>query len=268
MKVTIVYENHAGFRKGLLGAHGFSALVEHGGIRVLVDTGADGDLLLKNMEELGISQKKIDYLFITHGHYDHTGGLKAFLEAKGEPIKIIAHPEIFRRRVALKPHRRKIGIPFTRAELENLGARFVLQREPFEFAPGFWSSGEIVRHTWDRTVGYVKRDGRLLKDTVPDDMALLVDLGEEIVVITGCGHSGVLNIVWHAKEVSGKPVRALIGGFHLRGAKKELLDDVVEEIETERLYAGHCTGIDSYAYLKARLEDAVEPLHVGKTLEF
>ncbi|MCD6373510.1 MAG: MBL fold metallo-hydrolase [Thermococcus sp.] len=267
MKLTVVYENHAGFTKGLIGGHGFSALVEHEGTRVLIDAGTDGKVLLNNMDALGIEPGSIDYLFITHGHYDHTGGLKALLEARSEPLKIIAHPAIFRRRIALKPRRREIGIPFAREELEELGAEFVLRKEPFEFAPGLWSSGEIPRRTWDRVVGYVEEGGRLIRDLVPDDMALIIDLGDSAAVITGCGHSGVLNIVWHAEDVLGKPVRELIGGFHLGGAKKEFLNDIVERIDAERLYAGHCTGLNEYAFLKARLGGRIEPLHVGKIIE-
>ncbi|ASJ06808.1 MBL fold metallo-hydrolase [Thermococcus pacificus] len=268
MKLTILYENHSGFKKGLLGGHGFSALVELDGVNVLVDTGTDGRVLLSNMGELGVGPGDIDYVFITHGHYDHTGGLKDFLKARGRPVKVIAHPEIFRRRVALKPHRREIGIPFTKEELEELGAEFVLNGKPFEFAPGLWSSGEIARRTWDRAVGYVEEEERLVKDAVPDDMTLIVDLGEKVAVVTGCGHSGVLNIAWHAEDVAGKPVKALIGGFHLIGAKRDILDEVAEEIDAEKLYAGHCTGVDSYAYLKAKLGERVEHLHVGKTIEF
>lgn len=263
MKVTIVYENHSGFKKGLLGGHGFSALVEHGGIRVLVDTGTDGKVLLNNMKALGIEPDSIDCLFITHGHYDHTGGLKALLEARSRPLKVIAHPGIFQRRIALRPRRREIGIPFTREELEELGAKFILKAEPFEFAKAFISSGEIERLTWDRAVGYFP-DGT--KDPVRDDMALILDLGDSTAVITGCGHSGVINIVRHAEKVSGKPVEALIGGLHLVGAKEELLEDVIKNVNA-RLYAGHCTGLESFAYLRCRLGERVEPIHVGKTIE-
>lgn len=263
MKVTILYENHSGFRKGLLGGHGFSALVESNGIKVLVDTGTDGGVLLNNMEALGVEPDSIDYLFITHGHYDHTGGLKALLEARSKPLKVIAHPGIFQRRIALKPKRREIGIPFTREELEGLGAEFILGTDPFEFARGFMSSGEVERATWDRAVGYLP-DGT--KDPVKDDIALVVDLGDSVAVVTGCGHSGVINIVRHAENVSGKPVKVLLGGLHLAGAKEELLEDVANNVSA-KLYAGHCTGLESFAYLRCRLGERVEPLHVGKVIE-
>ncbi|ASJ01172.1 MBL fold metallo-hydrolase [Thermococcus gorgonarius] len=269
MKLTILFENHAGYRKGLLGYHGFSALVEHNGRKVLVDTGTDGEVLLRNMEALEVSPGEIDALFITHGHYDHTGGSKAFLEARGGKIDVYAHPGIFQRRVALKPKLREIGIPFTREELEGLGARFHLSPKPLEFLPGFLSSGEIERRHWDRAVGYLVENGEYIKDPVKDDMALLVDLGEEIAVITGCGHSGIINIAEHAVRLTGKPIKALIGGFHLRGAKPEMLKEAVVKLKTlgvKKLYAGHCTGIEEYAYLKTGFGE-VEPLYVGKVVE-
>ena len=269
MRLTVIFENHAGYRKGLFGYHGFCALVEHNGKKVLVDTGTDGEVLLRNMEALNVSPEDIDALFITHGHYDHTGGMKAFLEARGREIDVYAHPGIFQRRVALKPKLREIGIPFIREELESLGARFHLSPKPVEFLPGFLSSGEIERKHWDRAIGYLTKNGEYIKDPVKDDMALIFDLGDETAVITGCGHSGILNIAEHTLNLTGKPIKALIGGFHRRGAKEELLQEAIEGLKSigvERLYAGHCTGIDEYAYLKAKLGN-VEPLYVGQVIE-
>ncbi|WP_148233448.1 MBL fold metallo-hydrolase [Pyrococcus sp. NA2] len=267
MKITIVFENHSGYRKGLIGYHGFSALVESNGYKILVDAGTEGKVLLNNMEELGIDVDDIDALFITHGHYDHTGGLKELLKGRSEPLEIYGHPDIFRKRIALKPKRRDIGIPFTKDELEALGAKFNLTPDPVEIVPGFLSSGEIRRETWDRAVGYFP-DGS--KDPVKDDMALIVEEGENVAVITGCGHSGIINIATHATRLTEKTITALIGGFHLRGIRKEMLEEVVnklKDLEVKKLYAGHCTGIEEFAYLWSNLKNNVEGIYVGKEIK-
>jgi len=101
-------------------------------------------------------------------------------------------------------------------------------------------------------------------------MALIVDLGNGIAVITGCGHSGIINIAEHSMELTGKPLKVLIGSFHLWGADGRILSETVEglgKIGVEKLYTGHCTGIEEFAYLKAKLGNA-EGLHVGKVVEF
>ncbi|WP_457753410.1 MBL fold metallo-hydrolase [Thermococcus sp.] len=271
MKITILFENHSGFKKGLFGGHGFSALVEYRGYKILVDTGIDGGILLRNMNALGIKPADIDYLFLTHGHYDHTEGLKALLEARGgKKLIIIAHPEIFVKRVALKPHLRDISLPFKRVELEELGAEFILTRDPIQIIEGIYSSGEIERITWDRIIGYRIESGKLVKDDVKDDIALILDLGDSVAVITGCGHSGVINIAMHAQKLMNKPIKALIGGFHLIGAKPGLLKETVEklkELKVEKLYAGHCTGFEAISFFMSEFGKAFEPLYVGKVIE-
>ncbi len=271
MKITILFENHSGFKKGLFGGHGFSALVEYRGYKILVDTGVDGGILLRNMNALGIKPADIDYLFLTHGHYDHTEGLKALLEAReGKKLIIIAHPDIFAKRVALKPHLRDISLPFKRVELEELGAEFILTRDPIQIIEGIYSSGEIERVTWDRIVGYRIESGKLVKDDVKDDIALILDLDDSVAVITGCGHSGVINIAMHAQKLMNKPIKALIGGFHLIGAKPGLLKETVEklkELKVEKLYAGHCTGFEAISFFMSEFGKAFEPLYVGKVIE-
>jgi 7,8-dihydropterin-6-yl-methyl-4-(beta-D-ribofuranosyl)aminobenzene 5'-phosphate synthase len=269
MIITVLFENHAGFKKGLLGAHGFSVLVQHNGKKILVDTGSDGRVLLHNMEALNVSPEEVEALFLTHGHYDHTGGLKEFLDARKSSIDVYAHPDIFLRRIALKPKRREIGIPFSQEYLERLGANFILREESTKIFEGMYTSGEIERTTWDRAVGYLVEGKKLVKDPIRDDMALILDIGSSMVIVTGCGHSGILNIAMHAKSTFYKPIFALVGGLHLRGAKRHILEDVVKgfkDFGIKKLYPGHCTGIDEYAYLKAEI-GSVEALHVGKVMK-
>lgn len=100
-------------------------------------------------------------------------------------------------------------------------------------------------------------------------MGLIVDLRKEIAVITGCGHSGIINIAEHAIALTGKPIKALVGGFHLRGDKLELLEQTADKLDSlgvKKLYAGHCTGIDEYAYRKTSFR-SVEPLFVEKAIK-
>lgn len=270
MEIKILFENHSGFKRGFLGGHGFSALIEHKNYRILVDAGADGVTLLKNMEALDVSPDRIDYLFLTHGHYDHTGGIKALLERRSKSLPIIAHPDIFAKRVALKPHLRNIDIPFPKKVLEALGAEFILVKEPFQIIGDIWSSGEIERKTWSRGVGYRVENGKLIKDDVRDDMALILDLGNVMGVITGCGHSGILNIIMHAQSLLNKPVKALIGGFHLIGSKEKLVKDAtrgLKELGVQKIYAGHCTGFEAIASFMYTFGKNVEPLYVGKVME-
>ncbi|MBC7094316.1 MBL fold metallo-hydrolase [Thermococcus sp.] len=271
MKITVLFENHAGFKKGLFGAHGFSVLVEHKGKNILVDAGSDGKVLLHNIKALNISPEEVDVIFLTHGHYDHTGGLEEFLKARKSSIDIYAHPDVFLRRIALKPKRREIGIPFSQEHLEKIGANFILKEKPVRIFDEIYTSGEIERRTWDRAVGYIISGKKLVKDPLRDDMALFIELGDKIAVISGCGHSGILNIVEHSWKVMNKPIFALIGGFHLSGAKKNILEDAVRGIRTfgvEKLYPGHCTGFDGICAFMNVFGDKVEPLYAGKEVKF
>ncbi|MEB3806484.1 MAG: MBL fold metallo-hydrolase [Desulfurococcales archaeon] len=255
VKITILVDNSAPLPTPLIAEYGFSALVEDEGtgVRILFDTGTSGVALEYNLEKLGVDPGEIDYVVLSHRHYDHTGGLKKFLEMReGRKITVIAHERLFEpayaRIKALGGTLRDIGIPYTRRELEDLGARFLLTRSPVEITDDIIVSGEIPRkwgpsHSW----GMLRlEEGSLVEDDMMDDMALYIRTGDSLTALTGCGHAGVENIVEHGLEtLKAERLHGIIGGLHLLGAPPDRIPKVVGYLKSKspRLVAAtHCTG--------------------------
>lgn len=155
-----------------------------------------------------------------------------------------------------------------RKEFESFGVVFYLSEKFFEFFLGFIFFGKIERKIWDRVVGYFVEDGKEVKDFVKDDIVFIFDFGDSVVVIMGCGYSGIFNIVWYVIDLIRKLIKVLIGGFYLRGVFEYFLDDVVEgfrEFGVGIFYVGYCIGIDEYVYFKEYF-GFVEFLFVGKEI--
>jgi len=252
--MTMVYiatlvDNTACLRPRLLGEHGFSAYVEAKGIRLLFDTGQTG-VAARNARELGLDLKGLP-IVLSHGHYDHTGGLPSLLGMTG-PTTVYCHPEVFASRYALDDGRppRPIGLPWNRDEMEALGARFKLTAEAQSIGPGAWLTGEIPRRSSfempEKKLVRVGAGDRQVVDIVPDDQALVLETGEGLVILVGCAHSGIVNTIRHAIKITGtEEVRALVGGTHLGGAGDSRIKDTVrclKEWNLEVLAPSHCTG--------------------------
>ena len=275
ISVTTLAENTAGL--GYLGEWGFSLLVEVAGKRILFDTGA-GVAAAENTRRLGLDLRNIDVIVLSHGHYDHTGGLAGLLEMSG-PKEIIAHPAIWDKKYAITPGEdaRYIGIPQMREEIEPLGGSFTLKREPVELAPGIMTTGELPVPSGAEPVDpflYTLDSGEMTPDTVPDDQALIVDAPYGLVVILGCAHRGVVNTLQHATAIAGREdIYAVVGGMHLMRAAAERLDYTVAALkETGVLYIGasHCTGFVASARLAAEFGDGFFLANAGSrfTLPF
>ena len=278
-RVTVLVDNTATFIDGRLTEYGFAALVEAetlDGDRylVLMDTGQTGRPLLHNLELEGVKPVEIDYLVLSHRHSDHTGGLRAFLEARrGKPVPVIAHPALFEPSYALLGGKLyEIGVPIPREEAERLGARFVLVKEPLEFLPGVVFSGEVPSKWGPRHTKLVYRveQGRLVEDPMRDDAFLALVFRDGVYVVTGCGHAGVENILGHAREISGgRPVHGVMGGLHLFGVSEERVNQIVEALHREplRLLAGmHCTGPFVQDRLRREFPKAYRFLGTGATV--
>ncbi|MFA4836846.1 MAG: MBL fold metallo-hydrolase, partial [Dehalococcoidia bacterium] len=258
---TTLNENTA--NSGFLAEWGLSMLVEADNLRILLDTGP-GFSTVYNAQLLGIDFSTIDRIVLSHGHHDHSGGLREVLTRRSGPVDIIAHPAIWEAKYAVrgKKGERYVGMPFAREPLESLGARFHLTMEPVWITENILTSGEIPLVTGYEEVDpnlYVKENGRLRPDTVPDDLALAVKSELGLVIALGCAHRGMINTIRHFQKITAEErIYCVVGGTHLFTASPERLAQTVadlREIGVQKLGASHCTGFQASAWLASELPD-------------
>jgi 7,8-dihydropterin-6-yl-methyl-4-(beta-D-ribofuranosyl)aminobenzene 5'-phosphate synthase len=260
VRITTLSENTANY--GYLAEWGLSILVEVNETRILMDTGLSFSAVY-NAQLMGIDLSTIDCIVLSHGHADHTGGLREVLNIKGD-VEVIAHPDIW---AAKYTQRNKEGvqyngIPFLREELESRGARFKLVREPVHITKQVMTTGEIPMFSGYEEIEnnlFVKEAGMLHPDPLADDLALIIDTDFGLVVILGCAHRGIINTLRHAQNLTCKElVYAAIGGTHLFRASEEQLEKTItdlREIGIQRLGVSHCSGFRASARLAQEFED-------------
>ena len=254
IKITTLSENSAS--PVGLAEWGLGMLVEADGRKILFDTGS-GTAAVHNAHLLGVDLAEIDSIVLSHGHYDHTGGLYEVLRRAGRK-EVIAHPDIWARkygRLENSPER-FIGVPHVREALEVMGASFRLSREPVRLSPKITTTGEIPMVTdYEAVEEYLRvKEGDALKpDTLADDLALVIDAEYGLVVILGCAHRGIVNTLKQARKVTGRElIYAAIGGTHLIHASRERLERTAADLKAmgvQHLGVSHCTGFTASAYL-------------------
>jgi 7,8-dihydropterin-6-yl-methyl-4-(beta-D-ribofuranosyl)aminobenzene 5'-phosphate synthase len=267
---------------GLRAEHGFSALVTvrtgNTSSTVLFDAGASPDGLAVNAERLGIDVGGLQGVVLSHGHFDHTGGLDGLARLRGRSgLPMTVHPAVWTRRRLELPNSRFLEMPtLSRGALEREGFAVIERRQPSLLVGGILITGEVDRVTefehgmppqhqaWD---GH----GWHPDPAVIDDQALVINVrGRGLVVITGCGHAGVVNIIRHAMRLTGiRSLLAVIGGFHLSGPAFEPVVEptvaALTELAPGLLAPGHCTGWRAQHTLAAMLPDAWVQASVGTT---
>jgi 7,8-dihydropterin-6-yl-methyl-4-(beta-D-ribofuranosyl)aminobenzene 5'-phosphate synthase len=272
IKMTTLCENTA--NSGFLAERGLSILVEADGQKILFDTGVN-IAAVHNAQILGVDLSAVDRIVLSHGHHDHTGGLREVLKRTRHDVEVIAHPDIWVSRYTC--HRGQpeqySGIPFRRELLESLGARFNLTKEPVRITERLITTGEIPMLSGYEEIDdilFVKENSGLQPDRLADDLALIIDTEFGLVVILGCAHRGIVNTLQHACKLTGKElIYAALGGTHLLYASKERLEKTAEalrEMGVQWLGVSHCTGFAASAYLAQEFGDAFFLNNAGTSL--
>ncbi len=255
IKITTLAENTADL--GYLAEWGLSMYIEADGVNILFDTGA-GIAAVHNAQLFGIDLAKVDKIVLSHGHRDHTGGLREVLTRMKKNVEVIAHPDIWASKYTRWQKREEAysGVPFQRELLENLGARFNLTTKPVRLTDRFLTTGEIPMLSPYEEIDsglFDKKTGEMLPDELKDDLALVIDAEYGLVVILGCAHHGIINTLKQAQKVTGKEmIYAAIGGTHLLNAEHPRWEKTaadLKEMGVQYLGVSHCTGFEASAYL-------------------
>jgi 7,8-dihydropterin-6-yl-methyl-4-(beta-D-ribofuranosyl)aminobenzene 5'-phosphate synthase len=266
VKVTVLSTMLVGNTAAGIGEWGFAAVVEVDNRRLLIDTGARAETVMQNAAELKVDLSSITDLVLTHNHADHTGGLltlrRALAKTNASALSRVHVPKgIFYPRPGADG-RDGNGLLPLKAAYEATGGVFVEHAGPATLMAGVTMLGPVPRTHPERNwgsprggpTGRVQTPEGLVEDTVPEDTSVIVNTADGLVLISGCGHAGIVNTMEHArKAVRQAPVVAAIGGFHLFGASDETLAwtaGKVKEYGVRHLLGAHCTGIEAVFRLR------------------
>jgi 7,8-dihydropterin-6-yl-methyl-4-(beta-D-ribofuranosyl)aminobenzene 5'-phosphate synthase len=275
-RITILSENLVGRTVGV-GEHGFSAFIETDEGNYLFDTGG-GRAVVENSLSLNKELRTVKKIFLSHGHNDHTGGLPHVLNLRGR-VDVHVHPDIFLDRMAVRKEkdgeaRRFAGMIYKRSYLEFLGAHFILNSNFCEVEKGMFLTGEVRRETaFEKPDPKLFREiqGKIVQDTLPDDQSLILDTEKGLILIFGCAHSGMINIMHHViHQMKKDHFYAVLGGTHLDFLAPEQLEESIrclKEMKVARIGVSHCTGFRAAFRLQQEFGDRFSYGWVGSSLE-
>lgn len=274
VRITMLAENTARGR-GILGEHGLAYWVETPTGNLLFDTG-QGQVLSGNAEVLGIELRGADSIVLSHGHYDHVGGLESQLERSPEAV-VYMHPGALQERFTGEPGggTRLVNEAFLyEGGLVRKAEQLIEVRQPTEVLPGIWATGEVPRATaYEDTGGAFYLDAAGTEpDPIVDDQSIYFRSERGIVLILGCAHAGVVNTMRHVGQLTGEQrLYAVIGGMHLLHATADRLAKtyaVFEEMKVDLIAPCHCTGIRAVAGFWNQFPNRCVEAHAGKRFNF
>ncbi len=274
IRITILVENQT--VPGLVSEHGLSLWIEADDKYILFDTG-QGPALEPNARSMGIDLQKTDILILSHGHYDHAGGLPSVLSVAPK-AKVYLHPNAIQPKYSQKEKQTKyIGMPDLAKEIINDLAergRVVWTPDPTEIIPGLIVTGQIPRMTDFEDSGgtfYINSSCQTV-DGLLDDQAICLETLQGTVVLLGCAHAGVVNTLKYVSKMAQKnPIHAVVGGMHLLNAQETRIEKTIEALkqyELQIISPLHCTGNNSSERMQKVFADKYVPLKTGDKISF
>lgn len=273
MKMHILADNRT-TRRGILAEHGLSVFIEHENMNILFDTG-QSDAYRINAEHMGIDLDRVDCIVLSHGHYDHCGGLADFPASDRSP-KVYVHKDAFSGKYALNPDGetyREVGIPWVLDDLGAIRDDIILTGRHASLAPGIDLIGEVPYVTSFEKVNphlYTGDASSKLPDTMKDEQVLVIDGNEGLLIFLGCSHPGIINCVKYVLNMfPGKNVDTMVAGMHLENADPERLNITIKQIldlDIRRVIPLHCTGILAITEMKRLLGDRCLMLCAGDSV--
>ena len=239
------------------GEWGFAALVDADGHKILFDTGAHPDTVSRNIRELKVDLSGVTDVILSHHHLDHTAGLMTLRREFPNLSKVHVGKGIFLSRPG--PRGETNSMIAVKGEFERAGGSFVTYDQVREIYPGIWLTGPVPRkypeRNWSGRQELRTADGKVVEDNLPEDQSLVFDTDKGLVILSGCGHSGIVNTMEYARaKVREAPVHAAIGGFHLFAASDSTLDWTAGKLKgfgLQNLLGAHCTGVEAVYRLRA-----------------